>query len=132
MLNKKETELIEKIKQGLDSDLPMMSFGTSKYFTEEFPKVNRGFSFETAALNVPLVVVSEKLSPCYYEHGVAGCRMGSIIIKESESLVSFIDAYDLLLIHGFRTREKIVGKYKVKSDLKGEVVQLKDVKIPLV
>ena len=73
--------------------------------------------------------MSDRLSPFYYEHGVAGCEVGSIIVKESESHVSFIDAYDFLLIHGSRTKEKIVGKYQVKTDVKGEVVQLKDVEI---
>lgn len=130
VLSKQELELIKKIKQGLDSDLPMMSFGTSKYFYEEFPKVNRGIPFRDAPLNEPLVVVSDRLYPFYYEYGVAGCEVGSIIVKDSESKVNFIDAYDFLLIHGFRTKEKVVGNYHVKADVKGEVVQLKDVKIP--
>lgn len=130
VFSEQELELMEKIKQGLDSDLPMMSFGTSKFFSEEFPKVNKGIPFCDAPPNEPLVVVSDRLSPFYYEHGVAGCIMGSIIVKDSESQVSFIDAHDFLLIHGFRTKEKIVGRYQVKTDLKGDVVRLKDVKIP--
>ncbi|MFS0783335.1 hypothetical protein [Bacillus sp. 1P06AnD] len=129
-LSKQELEVIEKIKQGLDSDLPMMSFGTSKYFYEEFPKVNRGIPFSDAPMNEPLVVVSNKLSPFYYEHGEVGCEVGSIIVKDSESFVSFIDAYAFLFIHGFKTKEKIVGKYQLKTDVQGKVVQLKDVKIP--
>lgn len=130
VLSKQALELIEKIKQGLDSDLPMMSFGTSKYFYEEFPKVNRGIPFSDAPTNEPLVVVSNRLSPFYYKHGEVGCEVGSIIVKDSESHVSFIDAYAFLLIHGFKTKEKIVGQYQVKTEVKGEVVQLKDVKIP--
>lgn len=130
VFSKEELELIKEIKQGLDSDLPMMSFGTSKSFSEEFPKENKGISFKDAPLNEPLVVVSNRLSTFYYEHGVAECTMGSIIVKDSESHVSFIDAHNFLLIHGFRTKEKIVGKYQVKTDIKGEVVRLKNVKIP--
>ncbi|WP_273123422.1 hypothetical protein [Bacillus weihaiensis] len=130
VLSKQEITLIEEIKQGLDSDLPMMSFGTSKSFSEEFPKENKGISFKDAPFKEPLVVVSDRLSTFYYEHGVAGCAMGSIIVKDSESHVSFIDAHDFLLIHGFRTKDKIVGKYQVKTDVKGEVIRLKEVKIP--
>ena len=51
-------------------------------------------------------------------------------MKESDSQVNFIDAYDWLKIHGFKTREVIVGKYEVKDDPIGEVLRLKDVKIP--
>ena len=129
-LNERELEILKMIKDGLNSDLPMMSFGTDKYFSEEFLKENEGVTFMEAPLNEPLVVVSSRLTPFYYENGIASCALGSVIVKESDSQVNFIDAYDWLKIHGFKTREVIVGKYEVKDDPIGEVLRLKDVKIP--
>jgi hypothetical protein len=91
-LNNKEMEVIEKVKEGIESDNKKSPWNSDKWY-KTFTKNNGdGITLEEAPLNVPLMVVTESLGTLYRHNRGNAIMRGSVLIKTSNNQVECIDS----------------------------------------